>query len=417
MRAGLTAILHFLRDADWLGAGRARAYARILLGVTVVVAVAWVALSRNGLDPEGKPVGTDFVNIWTASKLALAGDASLAWSPAAHGAAQQALFGGRLRHYTPFLYPPPYLLVCLPLAVLPYFWSLALWLGATGYGFWRVARGYLPDLDPTAFLAFPAAFVNAGHGQNGFLTAALVGAGFLFLDSRPVIAGACFGAMAIKPQLVALLPFALLFGRRWTALATAAVAAAAFCGLSYAILGGSAWSGFFRASALSGAVLDAGLAGYERMQSVFAGARLLGAPLGFAYALQGFAALAALAVLFPVARRGAPGPALGAATVCACLLASPFLFDYDLTLLAVPLVVGLRAGRRTGFLPWEKCVLFAAYLLPLLSRTIAGAVGLPLAPLTIAALFAITVRRGLKPAVESEATPSCIPLSPVGRRP
>ena len=43
-----------------------------------------------------------------------------------------------------------------------------------------------------------------------------------------------------------------------------------------------------------------------------------------------------------------------------------------------------------------------AFLLPLLSRTVAGAIGLPLAPLTIAAVFALTLRRALNPAVGAD---------------
>jgi hypothetical protein len=39
-----------------------------------------------------------------------------------------------------------------------------------------------------------------------------------------------------------------------------------------------------------------------------------------------------------------------------------------------------------------------AFALPLVSRAIAGAVGLPLAPLTIAAILALTLGRALNPA-------------------
>ncbi len=34
-----------------------------------------------------------------------------------------------------------------PVALAPYFWSIAAWLTATGYAFHRVLRGYLPSLD------------------------------------------------------------------------------------------------------------------------------------------------------------------------------------------------------------------------------------------------------------------------------
>ena len=46
-----------------------------------------------------------------------------------------------------------------------------------------------------------------------------------------------------------------------------------------------------------------------------------------------------------------------------------------------------------------------AFLLPLVSRAAAGAVGLPLAPLTIAALFALTMRRALEPRAASARAP------------
>ena len=44
-----------------------------------------------------------------------------------------------------------------------------------------------------------------------------------------------------------------------------------------------------------------------------------------------------------------------------------------------------------------------AFVLPLVSRAAAGAIGLPLAPLTVAAVLALTVRRALIPATESAA--------------
>jgi hypothetical protein len=58
----------------------------------------------------------------------------------------------------------------------------------------------------------------------------------------------------------------------------------------------------------------------------------------------------------------------------------------------------LREGLRTGFLPFEKALLALAFALRLISRAAAGAVGLPLAPLTIAAIFALTMRRAPTPA-------------------
>ena len=93
--------------------------------------------------------------------------------------------------------------------------------------------------------------------------------------------------------------------------------------------------------------------------------------------------------------------------VAAALFASPFLLDYDLTLLAIPLAWSAREASRAGFAPGEKSVLALAFVLPLLSRLTAGALGLPLAPLTIAAVFYFVLKRGAAPppAVDAKSLP------------
>ena len=389
-----------LSDCAWLDAARARAYARVLLAVTLIGAFGWIVLSSGGLDRQGKPIGTDFVGFYTASRLALGGRPDLAYDVDAHWAAQQALFGSKLG-YTAFFYPPPALLIYLPLALAPYFVSLAAWLTATGFAFYRVLRGYLPSLDPLAFLAFPAVFMNAAHGQNGFLSAALIGGGLLVMDRRPALAGACFGAMAFKPHLALVMPFALIFAYRWTTLIAAAAASAAFCLASLLAFGAPAWSGFFADSSFARAALENDLVGNEKMQSVFAAVRLLNGSLALAWGAQIATALSAVAALWLMQRRAFRTAAEGPAVVCAGLVASPFVLDYDLTLLAIPLVWLLGEGVRTGFLPFEKALMALAFVLPLVSRVVAGAVGLPLAPLVIAALLALILRRALTPAADS----------------
>ncbi len=384
-----------LREFDWLDGERGFAYGRILIGMTLCVAFCWIALTRGGLDRQGNPIGADFVGFWTASRLALDGRPDLAYDIGAHWAAQKALFGPKLG-YTAFYYPPPALLICLPLALAPYFWSLAAWLAATGFGFFRVVRGLLPGLDPATLLAFPAVFINAAHGQNGFLSAALIGGGLLVMDRRPALAGLLFGTMAFKPHLALMLPFALVFARRWTTLVTAAIAAAGFCALSLLAFGAPVWSGFLADSSFARSALENNLVGNEKMQSVFAAVRLLHGPLGLAWGLQGAMALSGAVALFHLQRQAFRAPGEAPAVVCAGLLATPFLLDYDLTLMAIPLGWLLGEGLRDGFLPFEKAVMTFAFLLPLISRLTAGALGLPLAPLTILALFALVMRRALK---------------------
>lgn len=149
------------------------AYGLVLLTVQGALAVALLAAARGGLDPAGRPLGTDFLSFYAASALALAGHAADAYRPTLHHAAEQAGFG-RDTGYAAFFYPPTFLLACLPLATLPYLAALAAWLGATFAAYCAVLRRVLAGsgVGVWAVAAFPAVLVDAGHGQNGFLTAA-----------------------------------------------------------------------------------------------------------------------------------------------------------------------------------------------------------------------------------------------------
>jgi len=401
MRVPIPAMIGWLRDADWLTRERATAYCRILFVVTFVAAVVWIGLARDGVDRAGK-LGTDFVGFWTASQIALAGHPPDVYDIATHQAAQTALFPGNAG-YVAFFYPPVFLLICLPLATLPYFWSLCLWLGATGFACWRVVRAWLGEaFGALPILAFPAMLSNLGHGQNAFLSAALFGGGALMLDARPILAGLCLGALVYKPHLGVVIPIALIAARRWRALWAAAASALGLCLAALAVLGADAWRAFLAAAPLARLALEQNSVGNEKMQSVFAGVRLLHGGLALAYSAQFVATLAVCWALIELQRRWFRSRAEGPAMIAAALLASPFLLDYDLVLLAVPLAWLAREGCRAGFRPWEKSALAAGFILPAVSRSIAGHVGLPLAPVVIAAVMILVLRR----ASESAAAPA-----------
>ena len=393
MSANLTIMVGWLRDADWLTRNRAIAYCRILFVVTFGLTLVWIALSTGGIDPSGKPLGTDFICFWTASKLALSGAPAEAYDIAFHHAEQTALFA-RDMGYTAFFYPPAFLLICLPLAALPYFWSLAAWLGVTGFAYWRVLRLWLGDrFGVLPILAFPAVLNNIGHGQNAFLSAALLGGGALMLSTRPIVAGVLLGALVFKPHLAIVIPVALIAARRWRTLAAAAASASAFCVLSLGVFGLQTWQAFLAASPKTRMALEQNLLGNEKMQSVFAAVRLLHGGLTLAYGLQILMILAVCAALVQLQRRSFRSDAEGPAMVAAALLASPFMFDYDLVLLAIPLAWLARQSLASGFLPWEKTVLAAGFIMPALSRAVAAHAGIPLGPITIVAIFLLVMRR------------------------
>ncbi len=386
--------LDALRRADWLTGERAAAYGRILFWTSFAIAVVWIALSHGGVDPIGRPLGADFMSFWTASRLALGGHPAAAYDVGAHHAAQTAVFG-RDVGYAAFFYPPMFLILCLPLGLLPYLASLAVWLAATGLAYVRVVRAWLGErAHALPALAFPAVLVNAGHGQNGFLSAALFGAGALWLERRPILAGVCFGCLVYKPQLGLMIPVALLAAGRWKTLFGAAGAAVAFSALSLLIFGAEAWRAFLVGSSLARSSLEQGLVGDAKMQSAFAAVRLWGGGVGLAYGVQAAVLAFAVAGLVWLQRHAFRGAAEGPAMVVAALLASPFLLDYDLILLAIPLAWMVREGARTGFLPWEKTTMLLAFVLPAISRTLATQAHIPLAPPVMGVLFLLILRRG-----------------------
>ena len=388
----MQAVLAVIRDATWLTPERARAYRTILLVLCAAEAAAIAAFSHHGLDPEGRPVGTDFISFWAASSLALAGHPAQAYDVTAHWAAQNAAFPGAALAYSAFFYPPVFLLACLPLALLPYFPALIAWLTTTGACAWAALR-HLSRGQGMALLAFPAVWQNVMHGQNGFLTTALFGAAIACLDTAPIAAGLLLGALIGKPHFMLMLPVALIAAGRWRTLAAAAVSAAALCALSLALFGADTWQAFLADAALARETLEQNFVGNDKMQSAFAAVRLWGGGLPLAYGTQAVLATAVAAVLARVCHNTLNAPAIGAALAGATTLASPFLLVYDLMLLAIPLLWLLRQAAQTRFRPWEKTVMAAAFILPLISAGLAHALSIPLAPFVITALFALVVRR------------------------
>jgi len=206
-----------MRSGDWLTAARARGYSLILLVICGLAFAGWVALSDGLIDRNGKPLGTDFSNVYAAGALTWQGKPADAYQPELQHNAEKAVFGGREVPFYGWHYPPFFFAVAFAVAAVPYAVGLSMWLVVSFAAYLATLRAILPR--PETLLvasAFPAVFINAGHGQNGFLTAALLGGALHWLDRKPWLAGILIGVLAYKPQFGVLIPIALLAGRRWT---------------------------------------------------------------------------------------------------------------------------------------------------------------------------------------------------------
>jgi hypothetical protein len=393
----MTHIWQGLRSGQWLTGSRVRGYSLILLGICVIAVAGWIALSDGLIDRNGKPIGTDFSNVYAAGALTLEGRPAEAYVPSLQHAAEKAVFGGREVPFYGWHYPPFFFAVAVAVAAFPYAWGLAIWLAASFMAYLAAMRAILPRTETLlTAAAFPAVFVNIGHGQNGFLTAALLGGALQLLDRRPWLAGVLIGCLAYKPQFGVLIPIALLAGGRWSAIGAAVATVAALLALSFVLLGGSVWHAFADSMNFTQTVvLEQGGTGWEKIQSVFSAVRMWGAGVHLAYAVQIALALMLAASLAWLWHSDAAFELKASALATASLLATPYVLDYDLVVLAVAIAFFARHGLDRGFRDFEISLLAAAWIVPLLTRGVAGVTGIPLGTLLLLAFYAFTLRRAV----------------------
>ena len=384
-----------LKSGDWLTAARRRAYSLILLVICALAIVGWIAVSPGLIDPNGKPIGTDFSNVYAAGELTWQGKPADAYDPALQHAAEKAVFGGLEVPFYGWHYPPFFLAVAFLVASLPYAFGLALWLAASFAAYLAAIRAILPRPETLLIAtAFPAVFINIGHGQNGFLTAALLGGALHLIDRRPWLAGILIGLLAYKPQFGVMIPIALLASQRWSSIAAAIATVAALVAVSLAALGGGVWHAFADSMNFTQTVvLEQGGTGWEKIQSAFSAARNWGADLHTAYAIQIALGLALAATLAWLWHSDAAFELKASALATASLLATPYVLDYDLVVLAISIAFLARHGLARGFRDYEISLLAAAWIVPLLSRGIAGVTGIPLGLIAMLALYSFTLHR------------------------
>jgi len=369
-----------------------------------VVALGMLFLTGHGtVDAFGRPLGTDFSSFWTAGRMALEGHAAAAYDWPSHMQFQLQTHGVEL--FFPWSYPPIFLLVAAALATLPYLASLAVWQGLSLLASFAALRAILPGRQAVLMgLGFPAVLICLGHGQTGFLTAALLAGGLAALPRREVVAGILFGLLAYKPQFGLLLPIVLAVGGHWRAIFAAAATVLVTCGAAWLAWGWPVWQAFLDSIPLTRTiVLEPDSASFEKFQSAFAWMRLWGEPLAVAYGLQAAVTAAALVGCVWAWRGEASFRLKAAALLTGTLLSSPYVLDYDFVVLGMALAFFVAEGLQSGFRPWEKTVLALAWITPVAAREIAKVLYLPLGLFMLAVLFALILMRIRAESQESHA--------------
>ncbi|ALX13660.1 hypothetical protein P350_18695 [Burkholderia cepacia JBK9] len=359
----------------WLTPGRIALYSVVMLAVGVLFASILVWIGARSTDPGTFRPGSGYMVFWSASHLMLHGSPWQAYDVPTFSRVLAGLFPSTGRFaFLPWLYPPSYLLVVAPLALLPYAISyplfIALGIVLLGLAAWRVSGlAAVPGASRIgwlALLACPGVLVTAMYGQNAMLTAACAAFAVYCVDRRPILAGFCIGLLSVKPQLALLFPFVLIAARAWRAFAWAAAFATAFTVLGIATGGMESVRLFLQnAGALRSLIIEHGVPFWFASPTPFAAFRLAGLSPALAFAGQAVIAAIAIAAACFVWRRSRDARLRGAVLVVATLAANPYVWHYELSWLCIPIACMITIGSQHGWRRGEQCIVVAMWALPL----------------------------------------------------
>ncbi len=188
----------------------------------------------------------------------------------------------------------------------------------------------------------------------------------------------------------------LVASGRWRVFAAAAATVALLALAVTLAFGAEVWSAFLASTKFTRTVvLEQGDTGWYKIQSVFAWARMWGGSLTLAYALQGAVTLLVAAALAWLWRSTAAYPLKAAALLIGSVLATPYSLDYDLMLLAPAIAYLALDGWARGFGAYEKTILAALWIVPLVARSVPQATLIPLAVPVMLLAFAMLLRRAM----------------------
>jgi hypothetical protein len=318
-------------------------------------------------DPNGLGIPTDFVNVWAAGRLVLDGHPALAYDWDIQRQVELALLRQDFIGYFAWHYPPPFLFVASFLAQFPYSVAFIGWVSASFVPYLAMMRAIVGrTFGWLLAAAFPMVFNNTLVGQNGLLTASLIGGTLYLIPARPILAGICLGLLTYKPQYGLLFPLVLIAASQWTVFFTAGIVAVVMAFASWLAFGTESWQAFFHWMPMfSQAFLTEGKAPWWKLQSIFSLVRYLGGTEQLAWIFQ-WILTASVAVALAVMWRSRISYSLKAAALATgTLLTTPYLFMYDMMVLAIPVAFLVRIGLKSGFRPYELPALAFALALSL----------------------------------------------------
>lgn len=251
-------------------------------------------------------------------------------------------------HFSPYFHPPHELLLFAPLSKLPFAISLNTWrmLGLFCLAFSGILIGKAAGLNPLNAILLASSMYPMGWclylGQDSLLLLLLVSACFYFLRKEENVAAALVLALALfKPQIPAVVALAALaIGRKkffvW-----------------FATFGSVLMGAFVAFSGRDGAQQ---IIAAEKMGESHLGVAAMPSVRGMIALLAGdhpwLAAVilgGALIAMFPIWRGSRSLEFAFSSAICVAGAFTPYIFAYDLVLLAIPLaLIGKKPKRHDG---------------------------------------------------------------------
>jgi hypothetical protein len=119
-----------MRSGEWLTRERIRMVAVAVLIASAAGFLYLVVTATGGVDRQGRPIGTDFSNVYAAGTYVLEGNFQAPFDSVQQFAREQAIFGEATQFYG-WHYPPYFLFVAAALAWMPYGLALFVWQAVT----------------------------------------------------------------------------------------------------------------------------------------------------------------------------------------------------------------------------------------------------------------------------------------------
>lgn len=336
----------------------------VLLGVTLTIVFIQTILKFSfhmTAAADAAAIKIDFRVFWAAAHLALEGEPLAAFEmerlAAVHNVAPDA--------WMPWLYPPGYLIFLMPFGALTFSnaFLVATLLSVVLMGI--AVRPFVAGSLPVwlALTLAPAYVPTLILGQNNLIwLAGLLAALVALRDGRWILAGIFIGCLTLKPQLGLLIPVALLAAGLWRTILAATVTTILLAVLPTFYFGLEYWTLFSDRFAEHGESLVVSLETLYLMVGPLYLMALLGMGPESALLLQaGIIVVSAgiVAVLWWSDRIGYDAKVAG--LLLAMLLSAPYLWYYEVAIMAVIGLFMQRAGM-IGESPAQRFLLLCLWL-------------------------------------------------------